>query len=125
MKREDIYVGTLMKCIKFEDYLKDGERTFVPEFISGPVQIGHSQFNVKLIKEHAIFIKKDDGFICLGLLNNFVEEFLVNMGLDINMIYTTPCCDDDYYVLKDSLQPYYTENLKKDVYVKRLKRQVY
>ena len=28
------------------------------------------------------------------------------------------------YVLKDSLQPYYTENLKKDIYVKRLKRKV-
>ena len=124
MKREDIYVGTLMKCINYNDYLKDGERTFVPEFEIGHMKTGYFQYNSKVIKETAIFIKKDDGYICVDMLKNGVETFLVNMGLEVDVIYTTPCCDDDYYVLKDSLKPYYTENLKKDVYVKSLKRQV-
>lgn len=124
MKREDIYVGTLMKCTNFKGYLKDGERTFVPEFEIGSMKTGYFKYNSKVIKEHAIFIKKEEGFICLGLLNNCIEEFLANIGLGMNMVYTTPCCDGDYYVLKDSLRPYYTEKLKKDIYVKRLKRKV-
>lgn len=122
MKKEDIYVGTLMKCVKYENYLKDGERTFVPDFEIGHMKTGHFEYNSRVIKETAMFLKKDDGYICLDTLKNGVETILVNMGFDINVIYTTPCCDDDYYVLKDSLVPYYSENLKKDVYVKSIKR---
>lgn len=124
MKRKDIYVETLMKCKHAKDYLKDGNTTFIPEMEMKSVQIGSSRLNVEKINSQAIFIKVGEGYICLNQLNSFKEDMLVNMGFDINVIYTKPLEDGDLFVLEETLIPYFNENTKKDIYVGQLRKRL-
>ena len=65
MKKENIYVGKIAECKNVKRYLKDGERTFIPEVETQTIQMGVSYPNVVLKNDQAILIKTKKGYINL------------------------------------------------------------
>lgn len=122
MKKEDIYVGSLMECENVKRYLKDGETTFVPEFETQTMQMGFSSSNVKLVNDQAILIKTKKGYIYLNNIKKLSHVILVDMGYSLKPINTIPKKDGCLYVKEETLVPYYTKDTNKHVFVKQLKR---
>ncbi|MBE6149826.1 MAG: hypothetical protein E7170_03805 [Firmicutes bacterium] len=124
MKKENIYVGKIAECKNVKRYLKDGERTFIPEFESRTMQMGISFPNIELKNDQAILIKTKKGYINLRNIKKISHAILVNMGFSLNEMRTIPKKDGELFVLEDTLVPYYNKNTDKHVFVKQLRKQV-
>jgi len=59
-------------------------------------------------------------YIWVDLLTNKIEEVLVNLGISINTIGTTPSYDDDLFVDEKTIQPVLKDN-KNNLSVKKVK----
>lgn len=125
LKNCDVYVGTIKKCDDFYNYEKYGEKKEYYELIVGSIRFGEVRQYVTKVDEQAILIKvNDDQYVWIKSLTNFVDEVLVDLGIAINTIKTFPTEDDELFVDRSTLVPYFENFRDQKLKVKKLKREV-
>ena len=124
MKQEDIYVGTIKKCINVEKYNRYGERQFEGDCQVGSVTLGHINYWAEVSIENAVLIKtKKNNYILLNNIENLKERLLTDLGYEVYPLKTYPSRDGQYFVDKNSLQPYFAKKKQEEnIKVKQLKR---
>jgi len=125
MKKSDIFVGTIKKCNSLFYYKEYGEERYVGDFIIGHTEIGSIHKYVNIVCDKAILIKVNENkYMWLNLLTTLTDEILVNLGIPVKVINTFPSADNDYFVDKNSLNPYFENNEKTKISVKSLKKTI-
>lgn len=125
MKKSDILVGTIKKCNNLYRYKEYGEERYIGDFIIGHTKIGSTHKYVDTVCNEAILIKvNEDKYMWLNLLTSFTDEILANLGIPIKVINTFPSTDNDYFVDKNSLRPYFENNKNIKINVKILKKSI-
>ena len=121
MKSKNIFIGTIKKCKNLYWYEQYGDEQYIGDFIIGQTEIGTIHRYVDIIDEKAILIKVGESkYIWVDLLTNKIEEVLVNLGISINTIGTTPSCDNDLFVDEKTLEPYF-KNKNDNLSIKKVK----
>ena len=121
MKNIVIYVGTIKKCLNYENYLKDGDNTFQPDF-----QINHTQHsflinNTKIISDQAILIKtKTNNMYRFRINSPILDGIKIYFDIKKYSISNKPNSNHDIFYEENSLKPYYEKQPKK-VKIKTLK----
>ena len=62
IKAEDIYTGTIKRCLSVSSYDKYGESRFVPDFKLNGMTMGTRETYVNVVEENAILVRVDDNF---------------------------------------------------------------
>lgn len=116
MKKEDIYIGTIKKCNDWYNYTTRGEK-YVTD---------NKQFNtVEVIENNAVLIKiGETEFIPLKSLNTFVDDILIDLGKKIAVIYIEPEFNNNLFVDKETIVPYYSNNLEEKIKIKTLRKDI-
>lgn len=130
MKKENIFVGEIRKCIDYESYLKHGENYYIADFElkskTSKIEFGTSISTYKIIKENAILIKiNDDRYIWLDTVLNPIDALFVDLGFNFDSLDTKPTEKNMVYVSSSSLKSYYDkEEQNQKIRVKKLKHDV-
>lgn len=125
MKRKDVYVGTLKKCINKLSYDLHGDSFYEGHFRIGSIEVGETRKNAVIFSEKEILIKIDDNkYVLLESINSLLDEIKMDLGIRANILYTYPERDGDLFVDKNSLVSYYEQNKVEKVRVKTLKKDV-
>jgi len=125
MKSSDIFVGTIEKCSSAYFYNLYGKERYIGEFIINHREIGSIVSYSKQITDQAILIRvNEDKYIWINHLTNFMDDLLVNLGFSIKVINTSPSCDDELFVVKDSLKPYFNNTQNENLSVNKLRKKV-
>lgn len=126
MKNKNIFVGTIKFCNDLESYKKYGEERFVGDFEICHTQIGSLKTYVQQVDDQAILIKIDEErFIWLKSLTSIIDEILIDFGLPIKVIETSPSMDNCLFIDRSSLRPYFDNNLENNkTSVHKLKRKI-
>lgn len=126
MKTEQIFIGNINKCVKYEER---------PTCISGSDSFGHIVTDYELYKENVILIKiENGGYVDLERFNSILDHIKIKQAITEGgyilgglMMPTYAYCMDALFVDKKSLRPYYAnadEQQKKNISVHKLKKQV-
>lgn len=125
IRRKDIVTGTLKLCKNYDKYMQYGDKRYL-----GDCQIGHIEFSsidyyTKIINEKAILIRvPDQRFIIVDSLDTYIEERLVDYGINIKTIGTTPYGDNTLFIEKETIEAYFDSNLDEVIKIKRLKMEI-
>ena len=121
MKSGNVFVGTVKKCEDLYNYKKYGDEHYAAEFIVGKTEIGTIHKYVDVIDEEAVLVKiEDENYVCIDMINNKIDEFLLNLGMSDKTINTIPTKEKRLFVDKDTIEPYF-KNQNKNVSVKKIK----
>jgi len=124
MKNITVYVGTIKKCLNYERYKKDGERSYIPDCKIGSLEMGFSCRNTEEINNQAILIKsKDNQYHQFKLTNTLLDNIKIVFNSKSSSLTEQP--NDDYgtFVDEKTLIPYY-KNQPKSLSLRKLKRDV-
>ena len=125
MKSNEIFIGTIRQCICINRYEEYGDEKFFPEFEINHNIFGSTEKYTKQITDQAILIRVNENkYIWINHLTSFKDDLLVNLGLPIKAISTKPSCDNDLFVVEDSLKPYFNNTENKNISVNKLRRKV-
>jgi len=123
MKNKDIFIGTIKKCNNLYCYNEYGEERYVGDFRTRCVESGFIHRYVDIIDEEAMLIKvNDEEYIWVNSTLNFMNELFVNVGIPVKTIGICPTYDNDYFIDKETVVPYFKEDENKRVSVKSLKK---
>lgn len=106
---EDIYIGTIKRCLSVSSYDKYGESRFVPNFNNGNM-MGSRETYVDVVLENALLVRIDDNFFMQ--IDENPEKGLFKAKYKKTIISTFPLNDYDLFVDKKTLTPYNSENLE-------------
>ena len=121
MQSKNIFIGTIKKCKNLYWYEKYGDEHYFGDFRIGNCEIGTTHKYIDIIDEKAILIKVGESkYIWVDLLTNKIEEVLVNLGISMNTIGTTPSYDGDLFVDEKTIQPAFKDN-KNNLSIKKVK----
>ena len=125
MKNSDIYIGTIKKCNDVYCYEKYGEERYVGSFKINNTELGEVHKYVDVITDQAILIKvNNEKYIWLNQIETFSDELLVNLGIAKKTINTQPSNDNDLFVEKNTLIPYFKNIENKNLNVAKLKTKI-
>ena len=114
MNSKDIFVGTVKECSDIRAYKEYGEELYIPDFVLGKTEFGTTYKYVKVVDDKAVLIKVDEkNYIWLDMLESRMDEFLVNLGIAVKTIGTSPSCSGQLYVDAQTLEPYFEEEIDK------------
>lgn len=131
MKPEQIFVGNIRKCTKYESHTTFQSETYINGRFIGGDGFGYIDTDDELFKENAILIKiEKGGYVDLERLNSILDY--VRIYKDIKdgymlgglMMPTSPHGIDNLFVDKKSLKPYYSNEQTKNISVHQLKKQL-
>ena len=121
MQGKNIFIGTIKKCKNLYWYEKYGDEHYFGDFSIGNCEIGTMYKYVDIIDEKAILIKVGESkYIWVDSLTNKIEEFLVNLGISINIIRTNPSYDGDWFIDEKTVKPSFKDN-KSNLSIKKVK----
>lgn len=84
---------------------------YIGDFKIGRTEIGTIHRYSDIIDKEAILIKvNEEKYIWIDLLTNKTEKFLVNLGIPIKTIGIFPTSDNQLFVDKETLKPYFKNN---------------
>lgn len=116
MKSKNVFIGTIKKCKDLYYYEKYGDEHYFGDFRTERCAMGTIHRYVDVIDENAVLIKVGESkYIWVDLSKNKIEEFLVNLGIAINTIETTPYQNGDLFVDENTLQSVFKENKKMSI----------
>ena len=125
MKRKDILVGTIKKCKDIRSFKKYGEKRNVPDFALKSIKFWSTFNYVDVVTDQAILIRvSDTKYIWLKAITSLKDEIMVNLGLPIKVLSTTPSEDNELYIDDKNLTPYYKKNMESNIHVRKLKKDV-
>lgn len=132
MKPEQIFVGNIRKCTKYEEYT-----TFSSSMYNGNEcvirdSIGTIATDDEIYKKQAILIKmKNGGYVDLERLNSILDSMKVYRDITKDgyrlgglIMSTSAYCMGCLFVEEESLKPYYNYSNKQQISVYQLKKQI-
>lgn len=132
MKSEQIFIGNIRKCTKYEEHI-----TFQSEICINGISIGCDSFGYfetddELYKENAILIKiENGGYVDLERFNSVLDYIRIYKDISKDgfklgglMMSTSSHELNSLFVDENSLKPYYSNEQTKDISLRQLKKQV-
>lgn len=118
MNKNDIYVGTIKKCLDLDKYKKYGKSFLEP--MSKP------DLNSTIIVhiEQAILIKTTHGYVRIEDLGRLFVNTKLKYELFDYILFDEPEQSGDLFVDNSTLIPYYNEKVDTYISVKTLKKQL-
>lgn len=107
---EDIYKGTIKRCLSVSSYDKYGESRFVPDFKINSMMMGTTERYVDVVETNALLVRIDDNFFMK--IEENPEKGPFKPKFVKTTISTFPINDYDLFVDKKTLTPYVPENLE-------------
>lgn len=132
MKTDQIFIGDIRKCTKYETHTTFSGSTYIGNQHIYCDSFGYIDEDDELYKENAILIKiENGGYVDLERFNSILDYIKIyrdikkdgyRLGL---MMSTSAHCIDSLFVDEKSLKPYYDDKRQKDsISVHQLKKQV-
>lgn len=133
MKTDQIFVGNIRKCTKYELHTKFSSSISMGQGIVISDSVGHLTTDDELYKENAILIKiKNGGYVDLERVHSIFDHIRVYRDITENgirlgglIMSTEAHCIDSLFVDRASLKPYYPDKQQTDdISVRQLKKQL-
>lgn len=119
MKKKDVYIGTVKKCLSIYRFEKYGDRVMPHDLREFNIEYAVSIDNIKIVDTNAVLIKiGEDEY----MWKNNNKSNLINFGPQFINIKNHPSADFEYFVDETRLKPYFEDDLDENVKVKSLKR---
>ena len=132
MKSEQIFIGDIRKCTKYERHTTFETKTYINGQSIGLDGFGYIKTEDELFKENAILIKiEKGGYVDLETINSVLDYIRIHKDktkdgyrLGGLMMSTSSHKLNSLFVDRDSLKPYYSNEQTKNVSVRQLKKQI-
>lgn len=132
MKPEQIFIGNIRKCTKYDLHTTLQCKTYVNGECIGSDGFGYIDTDDELFKENAILIKiGKDGYVDLERFNSILDYLRIYKNVTKNgymlgglIMSNSSYGLDSLFVDEDSLKPYYNNEQIKNISVRQLKKQV-
>lgn len=133
MKTDQIFIGDIRKCTKYETHTTFSSSTYIGDQCIGCDSFGHIVEDDELYKENAVLIKiENGGYVDLERFNSILDYIRIYRDITKDgyrlgglMMSTSAHCIDSLFVDEKSLKPYYTDKQQiDDISVHQLKKQV-
>lgn len=133
MKAEQIFIGDIRKCTKYETHTTISSSAYIGNQCILSESFGYISEDDELYKRNAILIKiKNGGYVDLERFNSILDYIRIYHDITKNgyylgrlMMSTSAHCIDSLFVDEKSLQPYYGNRQKNStISIRQLKKQV-
>ena len=133
MKTDQIFIGNIRKCTKYDTHTIFSSSTYVGEQCIGSECFGYIDKDDELYKEDAVLVKiKNGGYVDLESFNSLLDYIRIYCDITKNgyilgglMMPTSAYRAGGLFVDKDSLRLYYADKEQtSSVSVRKLKKQV-
>lgn len=132
MKPEQIFIGNIRKCTKYEEHTTFKSQTFIDSDIIDTDTFGYIVSDDELYKENAILLKiKQGGYVDIERLNSILDHIKMHKNITKRgfilgglIMSTSSHCIDSLFVDESSLKPYYNNKQQKNISVRQLKKQI-
>ena len=132
MKTEQIFTGDIRKCTKYERHTSFESKTYINGVCVDCDSFGHIETDDVLYRENAVLIKiQNGGYIDLDTLNSVLDYIKVKKNIKEDgfilgglILDTSAHCMDSLFVDSESLKPYYNNDKKDNISVRKLRKQV-
>ena len=133
MKTDQIFIGDIRKCTKYETHTKLSSSTYIGDQCIGCDSFGYIDKDDELYKENAVLIKiKNGGYVDLERFNSILDYIRIYRDITKDgyrlgrfMMSTSALCFDSLFFVEESLKPYYADKQQTDdISVHQLKKQV-
>ena len=132
MKPEQIFIGNIRKCTKYEEHTTFKSQTFIDSDIIDTDTFGYIVSDDELYKENAILLKiKQGGYVDIERLNSILDHIKMHQNITKRgfilgglIMSTSSHCIDSLFVDESSLKPYYNNKQQKNISVRQLKKQI-
>lgn len=133
MKSEQIFIGNIKKCTKYEEHNTVVGSTYIGDQLICTDSFGYITKEDELYKENAVLIKiENGGYVDLDRFNSILDYIRIHKSITENgyrlgglMMPTSAYSRNCLFVDKESLRPYYTDKQQfEDISVRKLKKQV-
>lgn len=133
MKTDQIFIGDIRKCTKYETHTTFSSSTYIGDQCIGCDSFGYIDKDDELYKENAVLIKiKNGGYVDLERFNSILDYIRIYRDITKDgyrlgglMMSTSAHCIDSLFVDEKSLKPYYADKQQTDdISVHQLKKQV-
>ena len=132
MKPEQIFIGNIKKCTKYEEHTTFSSSMYIGNQCICCDSFGTIAVDDEIYKENAVLIKiKNGGYVDLERLNSLLDYIKIHQDITKNgyrlgglMMSTSAHCIDSLFVDEESLKPYYTDEQQiGNISVHQLKKQ--
>ncbi len=133
MKIEQIFIGDIRRCIKYETHTTLSSSSYIGDQCIGCDSFGYIDKDDILYKAQAVLIKiKNGGYVDLERFNSILDYIRIYKDITKDgyrlgglMMSTSPHCIDSLFVDENSLKPYYADKQQtRDISVRQLKKQI-
>lgn len=129
MKPEQIFIGNIRKCTKYERHTTFNCSTYIGDRCIGCDSFGYVDSEDELYKENAILLKiKNGGYVDLENFNSvldYIKIYRDTTRIGGLVMSTSAYCVGKLFVDEKSLKPYYNDNQqRKNISVRQLKKQL-
>lgn len=132
MKPEQIFIGDIRKCTKYEEHEIFESKTYINGVCIGCDRLGYIKKDDELFKENAILIKiKKGGYVDLERFNSILDYIRIYKDIIKDeymlgglMMPTSSYGLDSLFVDENSLKPYYNKEQANNISVRQLKKQL-
>ena len=125
--RDNIYLGTIKKCIDAYSFERFGEVRYVGNFYTKKYSDGVKEKYARVEQNNALLLKgKNDNYININDINSLKDFILFKLGKSHKIMKIAPHKDDELFVDKRSLRHYFNNNNRYEkVKFKTLKKELY
>lgn len=107
MKTDQIFIGDINKCTKYETHNTFSSSTYIGDECVSCDSIGYIDTDDEPYKENAILIKiENGGYVDLERFNSILDYISIYQDITKDgfrlgglMMSTSPCCVDDLFVV--------------------------
>lgn len=133
MKPEQIFIGDIRRCTKYETHTTFSSNTYIDDICIGCDSLGYIEVDDELYKENAILIKiENGGYVDLERFKSILDyiriyQDITKHGYNLGglMMSGYAYCIDSLFVDENSLKPYFTDKEQmNNISVRQLKKQI-
>ena len=133
MKTDQIFIGDIRKCTKYETHNTFSSSAYIGDQCIGCDSFGYIDEDDELYKENAVLIKiENGGYVDLERFNSILDYIKIYRDITKDgyrlgglMMSTSGHCIGSLFVDEKSLKPYYDDKQRTDnISVHQLKKQV-
>ena len=133
MNKDQIFIGDIRKCTKYETRTTFSSSMYIGDQYIGCDSFGYTYTDNELYKQNAILIKiKNGGYVDLEKFNSILDYIKIYKNITKNgfisgglIMPTYAYCINGLYVDEKSLKPYYTDKSQtNNISIHQLKKQI-
>jgi len=131
MKPEQIFIGNIRRCTKYENHTTFSSSTYIGGQCIGCDSFGYIEKEDELYKENAVLIKVEHGgYVDLEKLNSILDYIKIYSDITKDgyrlgglMMSTSAHCINSLFIDEKSLKPYFTDKQQSDnITLRKLKK---